>query len=142
MQGDLKVLAQQLEEAPYTYIWEETTIDGKRVKVFKLGKEGKAKLDNSVSNDDFQRLERDFGKLRNFINYLSFDNEEVLDKLAKALLDNFPPRKSVRYCNIPYVHSCLDFNHTLTFHALERLVKKHLLVENRGWVKRVMNTEV
>lgn len=135
-------MSQQLEEAPYTYIWKEATVEGKRVKVWKLGKEGKAKLDNSVSNVDFQRLERDFWKLRNFINYLNFDNEEVLDKLAKALLDNFPPRKSVRYGNIPYVHTCLDFNHTLTFHALERLVKKHLLIENRGWVKRVINTEV
>ncbi len=135
-------MAQQLEEAPYKYIWEETIVEGKRVKVFKLGKNGKAKLDNSVSNDDFQRLEREFWKLRNFINYLSFDDEEVLDKLAKALLDNFPPRKSVRYGNIPYVHTCLDFNHTLTFHVLERLAKNQLLAENRGWVKRVMNTEV
>lgn len=130
-------MSQKLEEAPYSYIWEKTTIDGKTVKVFTLGKHGKAKLEAAVSQTEFQRVEKEFWKLRNFVNYLSFENEEVLDKLAKALLDNMPERKSVRYGNIPYLHTCLDFNHVLTFNALELLVKKHLLVESRGWVKRV-----
>ena len=134
-------MVQQLEEAPYKYIWEENVVDGKKVKVFKLGKEGKAKLDNSVSNDDFQRLERDFWKLRNFINYVSINDEAVIEKLAKAMLDNFPRNKSVRYGNIPDLHTALQFNHLLTYKALELLVKKHLLVEKRGWVKRVINTE-
>lgn len=58
----------ELPEAPYTFIYDEVNIEGKQVKVFRLGKFGKEKLKRAIDQDTFHST---IMELRSIINVLT-----------------------------------------------------------------------
>ncbi|RLI22909.1 hypothetical protein DRO45_00050 [Candidatus Bathyarchaeota archaeon] len=48
-------MTEEISEAPYMFIWDTATIDGKKVKFYYLGRDGKEKLLNSVAMSEFNR---------------------------------------------------------------------------------------
>lgn len=75
-------------EAPYNFIYDTVNVEGKKVKVFRLGKYGKEKLEKAIDKDTFNS---EISELRNIIYALT----EVIggeDKIVAHFKEKFLQR--------------------------------------------------
>jgi len=135
------MVEEKLEEAPYTFIWEECIVDGKKVKVFKLGKFGREKLEKAITRESIQELELKVRGLE-----LLLDKNVVVAIIKQRILDEMPKTKAVRHYSIknisPYLLAIKSAAWLLFDQAVRELVSEGKLVEKKGWIRLVLEKVV
>lgn len=123
-------------EAPYRYVWHEILVDGKRVKVFYLGKEGKQIVENAVCKNSCypfrDRMEDDIKEVKSMLNVLT-DLIGGPSAMVQYFKDHILVQLSQKACRSselvskPYT--------VFKVQALNELLKERKVHQNRGWIK-------